>query len=78
MPSIRRRAAGFMPRYKDLEDMYEKHHEKGVEIVDAPCSQFKGHAPGTDWEIHQFCTLHYNTQFPRIKKPAVEKRIYRL
>lgn len=48
-----------MPRYKDLEDMYEKHHEKGVEIVDAPCSQFKGHAPGTDWEIHQFSPLQY-------------------
>ena len=31
-------ACGFTPQYKDLEDMYEKYHEQGLEIVDVPCN----------------------------------------
>ncbi|MBR0408626.1 MAG: glutathione peroxidase [Clostridia bacterium] len=62
---------GFTPHYKDLEDMYEKFHEKGLEIVDVPCNQFAGQTPGTDDEIHEFCTLKYNTQFPQMKKSDV-------
>ena len=62
---------GFTPHYKDLEDMYEKYHDKGLEIVDVPCNQFAGQTPGTDDEIHEFCTLKYNTQFPQMKKSDV-------
>lgn len=62
---------GFTPQYKDLEDMYEKFHEKGFEIVDVPCNQFAGQTPGTDEEIHEFCTLKYNTKFPQMKKSEV-------
>ncbi len=62
---------GFTPQYKDLEAMYEKYHEKGLEILDIPCNQFAGQTPGTDEEIHEFCTLNYNTQFPRAKKSDV-------
>ena len=54
---------GFTPHYKDLEDMYEKYHEQGFEIVDVPCNQFAGQTPGTDDEVHEFCTLKYHTQF---------------
>ncbi|MFC2662519.1 MAG: glutathione peroxidase [Eubacterium sp.] len=62
---------GFTPQYKDLEDMYEKYHDQGLEIIDIPCNQFLGQAPGTDEEIHEFCTLHYNTKFPQMKKSDV-------
>ena len=62
---------GFTPHYKDIEDMYEKFHEKGFEVVDVPCNQFAGQTPGTDEEIHEFCTLKYNTQFPQMKKSDV-------
>ncbi len=62
---------GFTPHYKALQEMYEKYHEKGLEIVDVPCNQFRGQAPGTDEEIHQFCTLKYNTGFPQMKKTDV-------
>lgn len=62
---------GFTPQYEALEDMYEKFHDMGLEIVDIPCNQFAGQAPGTDEEIHQFCTLHYNTKFPQMKKSDV-------
>lgn len=62
---------GFTPHYKDLEEMYELYHEKGLEIIDVPCNQFAGQTPGTDDEIHEFCTLKYNTQFPQMKKSDV-------
>lgn len=62
---------GFTPQYKEIEEMYENFHERGLEIIDVPCNQFKGQAPGTDEEIHQFCQLHYNTKFPQMKKSDV-------
>ena len=62
---------GFTPHYKDIEEMYEKYHDRGFEVIDVPCNQFKGQAPGTDEEIHEFCQLHYNTKFPQMKKSEV-------
>ena len=62
---------GFTPQYKDLEELYEADHDKGLEIIDVPCNQFAGQTPGTDEEIHEFCTLKYNTQFPQMKKSDV-------
>ncbi len=62
---------GFTPHYKDIEAIYEKCHDKGFEVIDVPCNQFAGQTPGTDDEIHEFCTLKYNTQFPQMKKSDV-------
>ncbi|MDD5881284.1 glutathione peroxidase [Stecheria intestinalis] len=62
---------GFTPQYKDLEEIYHDDHEKGLEIIDFPCNQFAGQAPGSDEEIHQFCTLKYHTEFPQMKKSDV-------
>ncbi|MBR2832428.1 MAG: glutathione peroxidase [Oscillospiraceae bacterium] len=62
---------GFTPQYEKLEELYEKYHDKGLEIIDIPCNQFAGQAPGTDEEIHEFCTLKYNTKFPQMKKSDV-------
>ena len=65
------KGCGFTPQYAPIEQMYTKYHEKGLEIVDVPCNQFGGQAPGTDDEIHEFCTLHYNTTFPQMAKADV-------
>ena len=62
---------GFTPQYEDLEAMYEKYHDRGLEIVDVPCNQFAGQAPEGDEEIHQFCTLKYKTQFDQFRKSDV-------
>jgi len=63
---------GFTPQYEALEAMYEELHDKGFEILDFPCNQFLHQAPGSDEEINQFCTLKYNTKFPRFKKIDVK------
>ncbi|MBR1702549.1 MAG: glutathione peroxidase [Lachnospiraceae bacterium] len=62
---------GFTPQYEPIEQLYKDYHEKGLEILDVPCNQFGAQAPGTDEEIHEFCTLHYNTTFPQMKKADV-------
>lgn len=62
---------GFTPQYKELESIYEKLHGKGLEILDFPCNQFGQQAPGSEEEIHQFCQLNYQTQFPQFKKIEV-------
>ena len=62
---------GFTPQYEPIEQMYRDYHDKGLEILDIPCNQFGQQAPGTDEEIHEFCTLHYNTTFPQMKKSDV-------
>ena len=59
---------GFTPQYEGLENMYKKYHEKGLEILDFPCNQFGNQAPGSDTEIHEFCTLKYNTTFDQFAK----------
>lgn len=62
---------GFTPQYEQLEEMYRQYHDKGLEIIDIPCNQFGNQAPGSDEEIHAFCTLHFNTTYDQYKKAEV-------
>ena len=54
---------GFTPQYAPIEQMYRDYHDKGLEILDIPCNQFGGQAPGSDED--------YNTTFPQMKKADV-------
>ena len=62
---------GFTPQYEALENLYKKYHDQGLEILDFPCDQFGHQAPGTDDEIHEFCTAKYKTSFDQFKKIEV-------
>lgn len=62
---------GFTPQYEELEALYKNYKEQGLEILDFPCNQFGEQAPGTEEEIHQFCTLNFGTEFPQFKKIEV-------
>ena len=59
---------GFTPHYEPLEAMYKAFRDRGFEILDFPCNQFANQAPGTEDEIHSFCTLKFGTEFPQFKK----------
>ena len=59
---------GFTPQYEAIEKLYEKYHDKGFEVLDFPCNQFGHQAPGTDDEIHEFCTTKYETKFDQFSK----------
>ncbi len=59
---------GFTPQYEELQEMYEKFKDKGLVILDFPCNQFGGQAPGDIASIHEFCTSKYETTFPQFDK----------
>ena len=59
---------GFTPHYEPLEAMYAEMKDKGFEILDFPCNQFANQAPGSDEEIHDFCTIHFGAEFPQFRK----------
>ena len=59
---------GFTPQYDELQDLYELHQKDGFEILDFPCNQFADQAPGTDEEIHDFCTGRFGITFPQFSK----------
>ena len=59
---------GFTPQYKELQEIYDADHEKGLEILDFPCNQFGNQAPGDNEEIHTFCTGRFGITFPQYGK----------
>ena len=62
---------GFTPHYESLEAMYRDLKDRGLEILDFPSNQFANQAPGSDDEIHEFCTLKFGTDFPQFAKTDV-------
>ncbi|TNE58958.1 MAG: glutathione peroxidase [Alphaproteobacteria bacterium] len=62
---------GLTPQYEGLEELYEKYHEYGFEVLGFPCNQFAGQEPGTHEEIAEFCTLNYGVKFPMFAKVDV-------
>ena len=62
---------GFTPQYDELQDLYNEFKDKGLEILDFPCNQFGEQAPGSDEEIHSFCTGRYGITFPQFSKVEV-------
>ena len=59
---------GFTPQYEDLQKLYDEFKDKGFEILDFPCNQFKEQAPGSDEEIHTFCKGRFGIAFPQFSK----------
>ncbi|NTV89710.1 MAG: glutathione peroxidase [Clostridiales bacterium] len=62
---------GFTPQYDALQEIYEKYNEDGFEILDFPCNQFGGQAPGTIKEIASFCDATFGITFPLFAKIEV-------
>ncbi len=59
---------GFTPQYDGLQDLYDKYHDQGFEILDFPCNQFGEQAPGTEEEIESFCNARFGITFPQFSK----------
>lgn len=59
---------GFTPQYDELQNLYDAHQKDGLEILDFPCNQFGEQAPGSNEEIHSFCTGRFGITFPQFAK----------
>ena len=62
---------GFTPQYDDLQDLYEKYQDSGLEILDFPSNQFGRQAEGTDEEIMDFCDSKFGITFKHFSKVDV-------
>ena len=59
---------GFTPQYSQLNEIYNNFHERGFEILDFPCNQFNGQAPGTTKEITHLCRTKWLVPYPIFDK----------
>lgn len=62
---------GFTPQFQGLEDLYQKYHAQGLEILGFPCNQFGSQDPGKNEEILTFCQTNYGVTFPMFAKVDV-------
>ena len=62
---------GFTPQYDDLQNLYEKYEESGLEILDFPCNQFGNQAPESNEEIVTFCDAKFGITFKHFAKIEV-------
>lgn len=62
---------GLTPQYTQLQDLYAKYREKGLEILDFPCNQFREQAPENGTEYAQVCQMKFGTQFTIFDKIEV-------
>jgi glutathione peroxidase len=62
---------GNTPQYADLEALYKKYEGKLV-IVGFPANDFGKQEPGSNQQIHEFCTKNYSVTFPMAAKITVK------
>ncbi len=63
---------GFTKQYAGLQSLYERYKDRGLVVLGFPANNFMGQEPGTNEEIQQFCTTHFNVAFPMFKKISVK------
>ncbi len=59
---------GFTPQYSELNEIYNEFNEEGFEILDFPCNQFGGQAPGTTEEITEVCRSKWHVPYTIFEK----------
>ncbi|XP_059654293.1 probable glutathione peroxidase 2 [Cornus florida] len=54
--------------YKELNILYEKYKDQGLEILAFPCNQFGWQEPGTNEEIQETACTMFKAEFPIFDK----------
>lgn len=63
---------GNTPQYSDLQELYDRYQDKGLEILAFPANNFGKQEPGTNEEIKSFCFTKYSLTFPLFSKISVK------
>ena len=62
---------GLTPQYEGLEQLYRTYRDQGLMVAGFPANDFAGQEPGTNTEIHTFCTANFGVDFPMYDKITV-------
>lgn len=63
---------GFTPQFEGLQELYDEHNERGLEILGFPCNQFNNQDPGSNEVISDFCQRNYGVTFQMFSKVDVK------
>ena len=63
---------GLTPQYEQLEAVYSKYKDQGLNVLGFPANEFGRQEPGTNAEIKEFCTSTFNVDFPMFSKIVVK------
>ncbi len=62
---------GFTPQYEGLQSLYDRYHERGLEMLGSPSADFAGQEFDDAAEIGAFCQKNYGVQFPLTERVSV-------
>lgn len=62
---------GLTPQYAELQNLWDRHRDRGLVVLGVPCNQFGEQEPGTAEEIQDFCRTNYGVTFPVTEKVDV-------
>lgn len=63
---------GFTGQYRPLQQLHEKFHEHGLEVIAFPCSQFGGQEFDDNEKINHFCKKKFGIDFDIFAKVDVK------
>ena len=63
-------ACKFTPQYEQLQELYERYHQYGLQILAFPCNQFGQQESGSNAQIETFCE-RFSVGFPIMDKIQV-------
>lgn len=59
---------GFTRQYEELQQLQQRYHARGFNVLAFPCDQFGNQEPGDSDEIRTFCQTRFNISFPLFGK----------
>jgi glutathione peroxidase len=62
---------GYTEQYRGLQQLYLKYKDRGFVILGFPSNDFGEQEPGSNQEIHNFCTGRFGVTFPLFSKSKV-------
>jgi glutathione peroxidase len=63
---------GFTPQYSGLQSLYERYHDRGLNILGSPSGDFDQEYEDAE-EIAGFCQRNYGVQFPLTARTSVRE-----
>jgi glutathione peroxidase len=65
---------GFTPQYEGLQTLYDRYHDRGLNILGSPSGDFADQEFEEAAEIGAFCQQNYGVQFPLMARTSVREQ----